>query len=45
MIDYLALPAVPAVSGSWMVDPELLSAGRWDEITARSAAAVEMSQR
>ena len=40
MSDYLALPAVPAVSGSWMVDPALLQAGRWDEVTARSSAAI-----
>jgi len=40
MGDYLAIPAVPAVSGSWMVDPDLLSQGRWDEVTARSAAAI-----
>jgi 2-dehydro-3-deoxyphosphogluconate aldolase/(4S)-4-hydroxy-2-oxoglutarate aldolase len=40
MGDYLALPAVPAVSGSWMVDPALLQDGRWDEVTARSSAAV-----
>ena len=41
MGDYLALPAVPAVSGSWMVDPALLRDGRWDEVTARSSAAIE----
>lgn len=40
MSDYLALPCVPAVSGSWMVDPGLIRAGRWDEVTALSAAAV-----
>ena len=40
MADYLAVPAVPAVSGSWMVDPALLRAGAWDEVTARSADAV-----
>ena len=40
MADYLAIPAVPAVSGSWMVDPALLRAGRWDEVTARSADAM-----
>ncbi|WP_433502341.1 bifunctional 4-hydroxy-2-oxoglutarate aldolase/2-dehydro-3-deoxy-phosphogluconate aldolase [Pseudonocardia halophobica] len=40
MGDYLALPCVPAVSGSWMVDPELLAAGRWDEVTARAADAL-----
>ncbi len=38
--DYLALPAVPAVSGSWMVAPELLAEGRFDEVTRRCAAAV-----
>jgi 2-dehydro-3-deoxyphosphogluconate aldolase / (4S)-4-hydroxy-2-oxoglutarate aldolase len=40
MGQYLDVPAVRAVSGSWMVDPELLRAGRWDEVTARSAAAI-----
>lgn len=40
MADYLAVPAVPAVSGSWMVDPALLRAEEWDEVTARSAAAL-----
>jgi 2-dehydro-3-deoxyphosphogluconate aldolase/(4S)-4-hydroxy-2-oxoglutarate aldolase len=40
MGEYLALPAVPAVSGSWMVDPALVRAGRWAEVTARSADAV-----
>jgi len=40
MTDYLSIPAVPAVSGSWMVDPALLADKRWDEVTARSAAAI-----
>jgi 2-dehydro-3-deoxyphosphogluconate aldolase/(4S)-4-hydroxy-2-oxoglutarate aldolase len=40
LADYLAIPAVPAVSGSWMVDPDLLSQGRWEEVTTRSAAAI-----
>src|SRR6476620_3531290 len=40
MTDYLAIPAVPAVSGSWMVDPVLLAQGRGEEVTARSAAAI-----
>lgn len=40
MADYLALPSVPAVSGSWMVDPGLIRAGDWAEITRRSAAAI-----
>jgi 2-dehydro-3-deoxyphosphogluconate aldolase/(4S)-4-hydroxy-2-oxoglutarate aldolase len=44
MADYLALPSVPAVSGSWMVDPELLAAGRWDEVTGRAADAVRRAR-
>ncbi len=40
MTEYLKIPAVPAVSGSWMVDPALLAEGRWDEVTALAAAAV-----
>ena len=45
MADYLAIPAVPAISGSWMVDPGLIRAGQWDEVAARSAAAVETARR
>jgi 2-dehydro-3-deoxyphosphogluconate aldolase/(4S)-4-hydroxy-2-oxoglutarate aldolase len=45
MGDYLAVPAVPAVSGSWMVDPALLRDGRWEEVTARSSAAIETAGR
>jgi 2-dehydro-3-deoxyphosphogluconate aldolase/(4S)-4-hydroxy-2-oxoglutarate aldolase len=45
MADYLAVPAVPAVSGSWMVAPELLRKGDWAEVTARSATAVERAAR
>lgn len=37
---YLAHPAVAAVGGSWMVAPDLLSGGHWDEVAARCAAAV-----
>ena len=40
LADYLALPCVPAVSGSWMVDPALIRAGDWAEISRRSAAAI-----
>lgn len=40
MGDYLMLPAVPAVSGSWMVEPALLRESNWDEVTARSSAAI-----
>ena len=38
--DYLSLPMVPAVSGSWMVDRALLRAGDYAAITARSSAAI-----
>lgn len=38
--DYLSLPCVPAVSGSWMVEPALLQQERWGEVTARAAAAI-----
>ncbi|MBQ0895719.1 bifunctional 4-hydroxy-2-oxoglutarate aldolase/2-dehydro-3-deoxy-phosphogluconate aldolase [Micromonospora sp. U56] len=37
---YLAHPAVLAVGGTWMVAPDLIIAGRWDEVTRRTAAAV-----
>lgn len=40
MTDYLSLPMVPAISGSWMVDRDLVRRGRFDEITRLSAAAV-----
>ncbi|WP_354623101.1 bifunctional 4-hydroxy-2-oxoglutarate aldolase/2-dehydro-3-deoxy-phosphogluconate aldolase [Psychromonas sp. MME2] len=30
--DYLALPAVLACGGSWMVDPALVKSGNWEEI-------------
>jgi 2-dehydro-3-deoxyphosphogluconate aldolase / (4S)-4-hydroxy-2-oxoglutarate aldolase len=39
---YLDSPAVFAVSGSWMAPRELIAARDWDEITRRSAAAVEL---
>lgn len=39
---YLANPAVVAVGGTWMVAADLLSAGRWDEVTRRTRAAVDL---
>ncbi|MEU4380773.1 bifunctional 4-hydroxy-2-oxoglutarate aldolase/2-dehydro-3-deoxy-phosphogluconate aldolase [Micromonospora echinofusca] len=44
LADYLALPAVLAVGGTWMVAPDLIAAGRWDEVAARTAAAVEAAR-
>jgi 2-dehydro-3-deoxyphosphogluconate aldolase / (4S)-4-hydroxy-2-oxoglutarate aldolase len=43
MPDYLALSAVLAVGASWIVAPDLLAAQRWDEVTSRAAAAVEVA--
>jgi 2-dehydro-3-deoxyphosphogluconate aldolase/(4S)-4-hydroxy-2-oxoglutarate aldolase len=37
---YLAHPSVTAVGASWMVAPDLLAAGHWDEVAARCAATV-----
>ncbi|HEX8629929.1 MAG TPA: bifunctional 4-hydroxy-2-oxoglutarate aldolase/2-dehydro-3-deoxy-phosphogluconate aldolase [Catenuloplanes sp.] len=41
LADYFAVPAVLAVGGSWMVAADLLAAGRWDEVTRLTAAAVD----
>lgn len=38
---YLSVPSVLAVGGTWMVAPELLAAGDWAEVTARTKAALE----
>jgi 2-dehydro-3-deoxyphosphogluconate aldolase/(4S)-4-hydroxy-2-oxoglutarate aldolase len=32
MRDYLALPAVAAVGGSWMVEKKLIAEGKWDDV-------------
>lgn len=37
--DYLAIPCVVACGGSWMVDRELLRAGRFDEVERLAKAA------
>lgn len=39
MADYLALPNVVAVGGSWMVPEKLIAEGRFDEIEALARAA------
>ena len=43
--DYLSLPTVPAVSGSWMVDRALLHTGDYPAITNRSSAAITAALR
>ena len=40
--DYLAYKAVVAVGGSFMVAPELLKTGNWDEVTRLAAEAVAL---
>lgn len=40
LADYLTIPAVLAVGGTWMVAPDLLKAGQWDEVTKRTTEAV-----
>lgn len=42
--DYLALPAVLACGGSWMVDPALIRAGRFDEVQRLTAEAVALTR-
>lgn len=42
---YLALEAVAAVGGSWMVAPDLLRAGRFDEIRRLTRSAVTIARR
>jgi 2-dehydro-3-deoxyphosphogluconate aldolase/(4S)-4-hydroxy-2-oxoglutarate aldolase len=41
MTDWLAIPEVVAVGGSWMVEPALLDKGDWAEVEKRSREAVE----
>lgn len=38
--DYLALPVVAAIGGSWMVDKKLINAGDWTGITKRTKEAL-----
>lgn len=42
--EYLALKAVVACGGSWMVDPALIRAGRFDRITELTAEAVALAR-
>lgn len=41
--EYLVLPIVAAVGGSWMVERKLIAAKNWSEITALTAAAVKLA--
>ena len=40
LADYLSLPNVPCVGGSWIVPTELIEAENWNEIRQRAAHAV-----
>ncbi len=40
MADYLALPIVAAIGGSWMCERKLVREKKWTELTAIAAAAV-----
>jgi 2-dehydro-3-deoxyphosphogluconate aldolase/(4S)-4-hydroxy-2-oxoglutarate aldolase len=42
--DYLSLPSVHACGGSWMVKKDLISAGKFDQITAMAAEAVALAK-
>ena len=39
--DYLKLPVVVAIGGSWMVEKSLIAEGKWDEITRLTKEALE----
>ncbi|WP_406025571.1 bifunctional 4-hydroxy-2-oxoglutarate aldolase/2-dehydro-3-deoxy-phosphogluconate aldolase [Nocardioides sp. NBC_00850] len=43
MADYLDLPSVGAVSGSWIVEPELIRRQDWPEVTRRARAALRVA--
>ena len=44
MGDYLANKQVLAVGGSWMVAKDLLNAGRFDEVTRLTKAALQLAR-
>lgn len=41
--DYLALPNVLCVGGSWMVDPKLIEAEQWDKIESLSRECMSLN--
>ena len=45
LASYLALPAVVACGGSWMVRPELMMAGEWSKIQSLASEAVALVQQ
>jgi len=45
LADYLALPAVHACGGSWIVSKQLISENKYEEITRLTAEAVEIVKK
>lgn len=45
LAEYLALPQVAFVGGTWVAKKELIKAGCWDDITALAAAALAAAKR
>jgi 2-dehydro-3-deoxyphosphogluconate aldolase/(4S)-4-hydroxy-2-oxoglutarate aldolase len=47
LADYLKVPVVAAIGGSWMVDRQLVNDGKWEEITrlTREALAAAAAAR
>lgn len=43
MAEYLALPNVAAIGGSWIVDKKLIAERKWNEITALTKAALAIA--
>ncbi|RYD35013.1 MAG: bifunctional 4-hydroxy-2-oxoglutarate aldolase/2-dehydro-3-deoxy-phosphogluconate aldolase [Verrucomicrobiaceae bacterium] len=43
LLDYLKLPVVAAIGGSWMVDKALVAAGQWSEITRLTEEALALA--
>jgi 2-dehydro-3-deoxyphosphogluconate aldolase/(4S)-4-hydroxy-2-oxoglutarate aldolase len=43
LADYLAIPAVVAIGGTWMVAADLLRAGDWAQVTRLTAEAVRIA--
>ncbi len=44
LAEYLALPSVAAVGGSWMIDRSMIRDGRFDEIERLARQAVELAR-
>ena len=44
MAEYLALPIVAAIGGSWIVEKKLIAEKKWVEITALTKAALAIAQ-